>query len=190
MVAAAEGDYASAAEAAQVAIAMATQDANECERAGSCRSDGARAREILNLLSIFAPGPGPAKVRFTLAAVTKALSKAQRLWGAKRGKQGSSDDDDGIVYLRVDREGGKSYVGQSKGAKRFDKRQVEHGRNNPMSDFEYVILGRAKPGDGLDRLEEFFIRAFGGPTTKRNPTGPLANRRHQMSERRYSGQGR
>jgi hypothetical protein len=38
-------------------------------------------------------------------------------------------------------------------------------------------------------MEEFFIRGHGGPTTKRNPSGALANKRHQMSESRYQDAG-
>jgi hypothetical protein len=60
---------------------------------------------------------------------------------------------------------------------------------NPFSDFEYTILGRAKPGRDLHRLEEFFIRSYGGPTTTSNPGGALANHRHQMSELRYQAAG-
>jgi hypothetical protein len=97
--------------------------------------------------------------------------------------------DEGIVYLRTDKLGSKPYVGQSKSAARYDARQVEHARENPFADFEFSILGRAKPGAELDRLEEFFIRGMGGPTTRRNPSGVLANRRHQMSDRRYQRAG-
>ena len=97
--------------------------------------------------------------------------------------------DDGFVYLRTDKLGGKPYVGQAKSSGRYKTRQTEHGRENPFADFDYDILGRAKPGTELDRLEEFFIRRHGGPTTKRNPNSPLANKRHQMSESRYEEAG-
>jgi hypothetical protein len=68
---------------------------------------------------------------------------------------------------------------------RFRERQSEHARGNPWSDFSYEIVGRARPGTELDRLEEYFIRQHGDPTSMRNPFGGLANRRHQMSPDRY-----
>ena len=53
----------------------------------------------------------------------------------------------------------------------------------------FEIIGRAKPGSELDRMEEFFIRQEGGPTNLNNPNGGLANGRHQMSGPRYVGAG-
>jgi len=53
----------------------------------------------------------------------------------------------------------------------------------------FEIIGRAKPGSELDRMEEFFIRQEGGPTNLNNPNGGLANVRHQMSGPRYVGAG-
>lgn len=72
---------------------------------------------------------------------------------------------------------------------RFLLRQAEHARAHPNADFEFEILGRANRGQELDRLEEYFIRQGGGPTTRRNPYGGLANRRHQMSDERYAFAG-
>lgn len=96
---------------------------------------------------------------------------------------------EGIVYRRTSRMGGKPYIGQSKSAARYDARQLEHARENPFNAFDYEILGRSNPGSQLERLEEFFIRQGGGPTTRRNPAGGLANRRHQMREERYQAAG-
>lgn len=96
---------------------------------------------------------------------------------------------EGIVYRRTSRMGGKPYIGQSKSAARYDARQLEHQRDNPFDAFDYEILGRSSPGSQLDRLEEFFIRQGGGPTTRRNPGGGLANRRHQMRDERYDAAG-
>lgn len=107
----------------------------------------------------------------------------------KRGAAAAKLEREGIVYLRTDKLGGKPYVGQAKSATRYGERQVEHARDHPFADFEYDILGRAEPGTALDRLEEFFIRQHGGPTTKRNPGGSLANKRHQMSDSRYQQAG-
>lgn len=96
---------------------------------------------------------------------------------------------DGIVYLRTDLEGGKPYVGQAKSESRYFARQAEHARANPEADFEFEVLGRADPGPQLDRLEEYYIRQRGGPTSLSNPNGGLANLRHQMSESRYLDAG-
>jgi hypothetical protein len=51
------------------------------------------------------------------------------------------------------------------------------------------VLGRQNPGTQLDRLEEYFIRELGGPTTMRNPFGRLQNRRRQMRDERYFAAG-
>ena len=57
---------------------------------------------------------------------------------------------------------------------------------HPDADFEFEIIGRSNQ---LDRMEEFFIRGGGGPTNLGNPSGGLANLRHQMSDSRYRGAG-
>jgi hypothetical protein len=72
---------------------------------------------------------------------------------------------------------------------RFIARQAEHARANPDADFEFEILGRAKPGRKLSRLEEYWIRELGGPTNRSNPGGLLANARDQMSEASYGAAG-
>jgi len=84
----------------------------------------------------------------------------------------------GIVYLRTDRTAAiEPYVGQTT-IDRFVQRQGEHNAAHLGSDFEYAMLGRAEPGTQLDRLEEFYIRGYGGP-------GALSNKRHQMNPLRY-----
>jgi hypothetical protein len=95
----------------------------------------------------------------------------------------------GIVYRRTDQLGSKPYVGQAQSDTRYIERQGEHARANRNADFEFEILGRANPGAELDRLEEYYIRQGGGPTNLGNPSGALANRRHQMSEERYRRAG-
>jgi RHS repeat-associated protein len=101
----------------------------------------------------------------------------------------AAEDASGIVYRRTDLAGSKPYVGQSKSEGRYFKRQGEHGRANPDADFEFEIIGRARPGSELDRLEEYYIRQGGGPTNLSNPNGGLANWRHQMSDERYRSAG-
>ncbi len=120
-----------------------------------------------------------------MGIVDAAGGKYAKLAKLGRTTKAAKETDEGIVYLRADKLGGKPYVGQSKSAARYEARQVEHARENPFADFEFSIVGRAKPGTELDRLEEYFIRRLGGPTTRRNPAGALANRRHQRSKRHY-----
>ena len=97
----------------------------------------------------------------------------------------AATDELGIVYRRIDRAGGKPYIGQAKSMTRYEARQVEHQLDHPSAFFNFEIVGRAQPGTDLDRLEEYFIRQEGGPTNASNPIGLLANKRHQMSDLRY-----
>lgn len=64
-----------------------------------------------------------------------------------------------------------------------------HARDNPDADYEFEELGKEKPGVDLDRLEEDWIRAGGGPTNKSNPNGGLENKRHQMNDKAYKEAG-
>ncbi|HEV2251350.1 MAG TPA: RHS repeat-associated core domain-containing protein [Candidatus Limnocylindria bacterium] len=127
----------------------------------------------------------------TLKMPAGAASKVGEVGGAARAATGAGrvEDAAGIVYRRTDLVGGKPYIGQAKSDARFLSRQAEHARANPDADFEFGIIGRAKPGTQLDRLEEYFIRMEGGPTNLRNPDGLLANLRHQMSDARYWSAG-
>lgn len=90
--------------------------------------------------------------------------------------------DDAVIYLRTDRNTGNQYIGQSSSYSRYTRRQYEHGYNNPAADYEFEVLGRAKPGTDLDVLEEDYIRLYGGP-------GVLENKRHQMNDWRYTQAG-
>lgn len=101
----------------------------------------------------------------------------------------AAEDAAGIVYRRTDLMGGKPYIGQAKSEARYVARQAEHARAHPDADFEFEIIGRAKPGTQLDRMEEFYIREGGGPINLSNPNGGLANMRHQMSDPRYLAAG-
>ncbi len=95
----------------------------------------------------------------------------------------------GVIYLRRDLNRQKPYVGQACSDCRYTVRQTEHARANPDAEYEFEIIGRAEPGEALDRLEEDMIRLYGGPTTARNPQGALSNRRYQMNEKRYREAG-
>ncbi|QDT89873.1 polymorphic toxin-type HINT domain-containing protein [Gimesia algae] len=66
---------------------------------------------------------------------------------------------EGIVYKRTDLNGKlKPYGGQAKSQQRFIKRQAEHARKHPDSDFDFEIVDRAQPGEALDAAEHNFIQ--------------------------------
>ena len=95
------------------------------------------------------------------------------------GKNVLQEIKEGIVYLRKDATGLlKDYVGQAKNRTRFLKRQQEHARKNPDSDFEFEILDEGAPGKDLDMKEQFHIDQRGGPTNKSNPNGGLSNKKN------------
>jgi hypothetical protein len=81
-----------------------------------------------------------------------------------------------------------SGVGKAKSTARFNARQLEHDFEKNV-EHNYKILGKAKPGQQLDVLEETWIRKLGGPTNKSNPNGRLENKRFQMSDKRYRAAG-
>jgi hypothetical protein len=153
--------------------ACANTNAYECGR--GCGEMTGRA--IAAVLMVAGPAQG-AGLRGGARGVTAAEEGAAA-------QAASGSEPAGIVYLRSDANGSKPYVGQAKSDARFLKRQSDHARNNPDADFDFEILGRAEPGTQLDRLEEYWIRRLGGPSTPSNPGGGLANARHQMSEERY-----
>ena len=93
----------------------------------------------------------------------------------------------GVVYLRTDIVTGEEYVGQAKSWNRYLKRQREHARDYPNKAFTFEVLGRANPGQGLDVLEESWMRAGGGKKTV--PGSVLENSRVQMNDDRYRAAG-
>ena len=106
---------------------------------------------------------------------------------SQKGNQ-KGDDGYGIVYLRTDGVTGEEYVGQAKSKERFDQRQQEHRDQNPGGKYTFTELERV-PNNGarsLDAAEEDWIRAGGGP---KKQGGDLANKRYQMSDKRYNGAG-
>lgn len=94
--------------------------------------------------------------------------------------------DEGIVYKRTNKKTGENYVGQAQSPERYKARQKEHKRDNPDADFEFEILGRAKPGIDLDILEQKNINELGGLKRK---GGELQNRRNQIRKLRWDGLG-
>jgi len=82
---------------------------------------------------------------------------------------------------------GEKYIGQAKSEERFAARQKEEDRDLGVThDFE--IIGRAKPGTALSKLEEDNIRAEGGVSGV-DQGGTLANARHQMSDENCANAG-
>ncbi len=91
----------------------------------------------------------------------------------------------GVVYERINPQTGERYVGQAKSSARYAARQGEHNADLGV-EHKFNVLGKAKPGTRLDKLEEDFIRQGGGPEEQ---GGTLANKRYQMSEERYRAAG-
>jgi len=95
---------------------------------------------------------------------------------------------EGFVYLRKDVSGNlDDYVGQAKNKQRYLKRQKEHARANPNSDFEFDVLDRGS-ADGnfptnLDRKEQRHLDRRGGPTNKSNPNGGTSNKKNVIKKK-------
>ena len=95
---------------------------------------------------------------------------------------------EGFIYLRKDKSGNlKEYVGQAKNKERYLKRQKEHARANPNSDFDFDVLdrGNAKgrhPTD-LDKKEQRHLDRRGGPTNKSNPNGGTSNKKNVIKKK-------
>jgi RHS repeat-associated protein len=96
----------------------------------------------------------------------------------------------GVVYLRTDPVTGEEYVGQAKSPAHYRARQNAHNRaarkatGNPGFKYDFDELEKnVTPGVLLDRAEEDWIRAGGGPKTG------LENKRHQMADKRYKAAG-
>jgi RHS repeat-associated protein len=126
-----------------------------------------------------------------IGAVSKGVKAAGRV--AKRSGEAAEAAEavtkakppEGIVYKRTNSQTGETYIGQSRSPARFKARQAEHDRAQGVR-HDYDVLGRAEPGTSLDVLEESKIREHGGIQRE---GGPLANKRHQMSEKRYRESG-
>lgn len=58
------------------------------------------------------------------------------------------------------------------------------GGRHPDAAFKFDILDQNISAADLDRYEQFYINAYGGPTTK-TFIGELSNARNQMSWLRY-----
>jgi hypothetical protein len=82
----------------------------------------------------------------------------------------------------------KPYIGQAKDMSRFLARTQEHQAANPNAAFTFQILQQRIPKADLDRYEQFYISAYGGPTTK-TFSGDLSNARNQMTWVRSSAAG-
>ena len=133
------------------------------------------------------PGGAPQDNYDTAAweAYYRAHPEEMRSVGAQGAPKVEAEGDLGVVYERTDPKTGEPYVGQAESPKRFDARQGEHNRGLGVQ-HEYEVLGRAERGEALDVLEETKIRERGG---LQKEGGPLANRRHQMREKRYRSAG-
>jgi hypothetical protein len=69
---------------------------------------------------------------------------------------------------------------------RYFARQAEHAADHPDAQFDFQILEQNLPSSELDRYEQFYINAYGGPTLPSGRfIGELSNARNQMSWLRY-----
>jgi uncharacterized protein RhaS with RHS repeats len=121
----------------------------------------------------------------TKEGAIQMLGGALRVAGSVANARALESPPEGIVYKRTDPVTGEEYVGQAKSPQRFDARQTEHDKALGVQ-HEYQELGRAKPVEDLDVLEETKIRELGG---LKKEGGTLVNKRHQMSEERYRAAG-
>jgi hypothetical protein len=100
---------------------------------------------------------------------------------AKKPDEGKKDD--GVVYLRTNKDGGK-YVGRAKNEDRYQARKGEHSRANPDARYDFKKIGGGKTERDLRRSEQENIDAHGGPKTKKNPQGKLENKRNEVSKKK------
>jgi RHS repeat-associated protein len=100
------------------------------------------------------------------------------------GMESEAGEELGIVYERISKTG-ERYVGQAKSEAHFEVRKSVHNRKLGET-HKYNELGRAKPGQDLNVLEETHIRQGGGPMKK---GGKLANKRYQMNDVKYKAAG-
>lgn len=91
----------------------------------------------------------------------------------------------GVVYMRVDRATGRSYVGQSRDAHTYDRRQQDHERVNGRA-YDFHELARPH-ADALDLVEQRFIEKARAGTP---PDQPIENKRNQMRPERYEREAR
>jgi RHS repeat-associated protein len=99
----------------------------------------------------------------------------------------------GVVYLRIDPNTGKEYVGKSKSKEAYEKRKAAHRRAQKKKcpgakpyDFE-VLQDHIGSAPALAQAEEDWIRAGGGPGGKPGQSGPLENKMHGQAKGKYKG---
>ncbi len=105
-----------------------------------------------------------------------------------------ASDNVGAVYYRAHVEDViKPYVGKFDKAERWEPRQAEEKRQygEAGAGFRFLRIRLTGDSDKLlgSRVEQQMIQEGGGPSTRRNPDGALANKRNEMSESRYEAAG-
>ena len=130
-----------------------------------------------------------AAARRTASQVERQVAEGQREWATATRLRPTAAfgnvRDPGVVYLRVNPKATtyaeRYYVGQSKSASTYFRRQAAHNRNLGR-EHQYQVIATAQKGDALNFAEEAAIRSGGGRRI-------LANMRHQMNDKSYMGMG-
>lgn len=91
----------------------------------------------------------------------------------------------GIVYCRTRKGSDKKYYGKADDEENYKKRQQAHRRKfkDDEVEFEKVYEG-PETGKDIERIEQDFIDAGGGPTNRSNPNGGLENSRNNFRKGR------
>lgn len=132
------------------------------------------------------------KVRnFAQQGLTTAQARQNVLNAAQKAPQNGSS----FIYLRTDPLTSEIYVGKSKSAKSFERRQKAHNRNlqkahnDPSLEYRFDPIAKPNGYNETKRTEEFLIRAGGGPKTTENPHAVLQNKIYASSDDKYQALG-
>jgi hypothetical protein len=167
------GDFSSPAQAVQATLAAIKQAEDECGKTDECKSGWERAKGGLEILSVFAPLPGPTKARL-------ALEAAKGLGLGGKAKKGYA------VYVGRSRQTGETrYVGIT--SRKISERAAEHARDTQKRGIEFREI---KGLTGLSKsdarsVEQALILAYGRVQDRAGSAfgGQLLNRINAISEK-------
>ncbi|HEV2082528.1 MAG TPA: RHS repeat-associated core domain-containing protein [Brevundimonas sp.] len=101
---------------------------------------------------------------------------------ARRAVRLATEEASGIVYLRVNPQSGRCYVGRCNNQANYERRQRDHNRQGGV-EYEFTIIDRAEPGMPLRQAEQRAIDGRGGPSRPGRPAA-LENRRNEIAPSR------